>query len=144
MTNDFLIYTIKELMDFYALDLFHSTTFKVVFDVQMDSSLATGSPFQVGSKSYWHDSSRLDNFLWRISSFIMSISCARSTICHLFKDPWFLSVKKKKKKCLRDQNRGTKYNLVLNPQPFPHFSTFVWPRVIITTLLLQFSPYCLS
>lgn len=48
----FYICTIMELMDFYALDLFHSITFKVVFDVEIDLSLASGSPFQVGSKSF--------------------------------------------------------------------------------------------
>lgn len=42
--------TIMELIKFYALDLFHSITLIVLFE--LDSSLASGSSFQVGSKSF--------------------------------------------------------------------------------------------
>lgn len=44
--------TIMELMNFYALNLFHSITFIVLLDIEIDSPLASGSPIQVRSKSF--------------------------------------------------------------------------------------------
>lgn len=73
--------TIMEFMSFYALDLFHSITFIVILDIETDSSLASGSPFQVGSKSFWHDSSwLLIASCDKLSYFIVFIFCSRSEI----------------------------------------------------------------
>ena len=39
--------TIIELTDFYKVDLFHFTILIVLFDVEVNPSLASGSPFKL-------------------------------------------------------------------------------------------------
>ena len=39
--------TITELTDFYKVDLFHFTILIVLFDVEVNPSLASGSPFKL-------------------------------------------------------------------------------------------------